>query len=344
MPAMGLTYLVTGGAGFIGSHLVDALVERGARVVVLDDLSSGDLANLRHARSLGAEVVTGSVLDAPLVDRLVASADVAAHLAAPVGVQLVVRHPLRTFTETVDGARNVIEAAARHRRKLMVTSSSEVYGDGNGGPLLESDSRVVGTPSAPRSAYSAAKAAVETLAFVHHLEADLPVVVARLFNTAGPRQRGDHGMVVPRMVAQALSARPVTVFGDGTQSRCFCHVADAVGALMLLLEDPGAVGGVFNVGSSDEVTILELARRVVARAESSAGIVLVPYEQAYAEGFEDMRRRVPDTTRVRQLTGWAPSRDLDHVLDDVVSEMRAERAAAGLAAATSGGDALTPAW
>ncbi len=320
MPAMGLTYLVAGGAGFVGSHLVDALVDRGERVVVLDDLSTGDLGNLRRARSLGAEVVVGSVLDADVVDGLVAAADVVVHLAAPVGVQLVVRHPLRTFTETLDGARNVVEAAARHGRKLLVTSSSEVYGDGDRGPLLESNSRVVGTPTTSRSAYSTAKAAVETLAFAHHLEHGLPVVVVRLFNTAGTRQRGDHGMVVPRMVEQALAGRPVTVFGDGTQSRCFCHVADVVEALLGLLDEPRAIGGVFNVGSSDEVSVLELARRVLARAHSRSEIVFVPYEEAYSPGFEDMRRRLPDTTRVRRLTGWAPGRDLGRILDDVIGE------------------------
>jgi UDP-glucose 4-epimerase len=321
---MSSRYLITGGAGFIGSHLAEALLARGDSVLALDNLSTGRLVNiepiLEHPRF---RFVHGSVLDELAVDEAVHDADVVVHLAAAVGVKLVVEHPLRSFTTNIRGSEVVLDAATRYRRKILIASTSEIYGKA-GGPLTETTDRVIGTPSVARWAYSVAKSVDEILAFAYHKERGLPMVIARLFNTVGPRQSPAYGMVMPRLVRQALAGEPLTVFGDGTQTRCFCHVADVVRALLALLDDPRAEGEVFNVGSTEEVSILALARRIIACAGSASPIHLVPYETAYEVGFEDMKRRVPDITRLRSLSGWRPVFTLDEILDEITSEARAE--------------------
>ncbi|WP_327354661.1 NAD-dependent epimerase/dehydratase family protein [Streptomyces sp. NBC_01304] len=314
------TYLVTGGAGFIGSHLTEALLAQGHTVVVLDDLSTGDKANLAavwaHPR---LRFVRGSVLDDRLVDELMGRVDAVVHLAAAVGVRLIVEQPLKSFTTNVRGTEHVIASAHRHGRRLLLASTSEIYGK-NTGPLTETSDRVLGATSVARWSYSTAKAVDEILALAHHRELGLPVTVVRLFNTVGPRQSPAYGMVIPRLVRQAVAGEPLTVHGDGKQRRCFAHVADVVDALLRLLAHPAANGQIFNVGTAEETSIAELAARVVARAGSRSPVVLVPYDQVYGTGFEDMERRLPDTTRLRELTGWVPRRSLDDILDATIAE------------------------
>nr|WP_236070948.1 NAD-dependent epimerase/dehydratase family protein [Streptomyces polyasparticus] len=318
-----MTYLVTGGAGFIGSHLTEALLARGDSVVVLDDLSTGDRANLaavmNHPR---LRFVRGSVLDAELVADLTGRCGAVVHLAAAVGVRLIVEQPLKSFVTNIRGTENVIAAAHRHHRPLLLASTSEIYGKNGAGPVDENADRILGQTGIARWSYSTAKAVDEILALAHHREFGLPVAVVRLFNTVGPRQSPAYGMVIPRLVRQALAGEPLTVHGDGRQRRCFAHVADVVDALLKVLDHPGAVGGIFNVGTGEETSIAELAARIVARTQSPSPVVLVPYEQVYASGFEDMERRVPDTTRLRELTGWAPRFGLDEILDSTIAEMR----------------------
>ena len=324
---MPLTYLVTGGGGFIGSHLVEALLGGGNDVVVLDNLATGRMANLAAvADHPSLRFVRGSVLDELMVDELVHECDVVVHLAAAVGVRLIVEQPLRSFTTNIRGSEIVIEAAHRYRRQILLTSTSEIYGKNSAVPLVEEADRVLGSPTIARWAYSTAKAVDEILAYAYYRERGLPTTVVRLFNTVGPRQSPGYGMVLPRLVRQAVAGEPLTVFGTGRQTRCFCHVSDVVDALLRLLAHPGARGEVFNVGSQDEISILELANRVIERAASRSWVELIPYEEAYASGFEDMQRRVPDTTKMRLLTGWAPTRTLDDILDDAIAEATAERA------------------
>jgi UDP-glucose 4-epimerase len=317
------TYLITGGAGFIGSHLTEALLHRGHRVLVLDDLSTGSLRNLSNVmHDPNLEVEVGSVIDELKVDRLVHRADVVVHLAAAVGVKLIIEEPLHSFATNIRGSEVVTAAAHRYRRKLLLASTSEVYGKNRDDRLTESADRVLGPTSTARWAYSTAKAVDEILALNYHRERDLPVVIVRLFNTVGPRQSPGYGMVIPRLARQAVAGQALSVFGDGEQSRCFCHVEDVVRALLALLDQDAAVGNVFNVGSTHEITIRELAQRVIDVAGSASTIDLVPYEEAYAEGFEDMRRRVPDTTKLHELTGWEPRRSLDDILVDAIADAR----------------------
>ncbi len=319
------SYLVTGGAGFIGSHLVDVLLARGDRVVALDSLSTGRLANLDQVGGHpNFRFVQASVLDELAVDELVHECEVVVHLAAAVGVKLIVDHPLRSLTTNIRGSEIMIEAAHRYRRKILLASTSEVYGKNSAGALHEGSDRILGSPTVTRWAYSTAKALDETLAYAYHKERGLPTVVVRLFNTVGPRQSAAYGMVIPRLARQAVAGRPLTVYGDGTQTRCFCHVGDVVEALVRLLGDPGAVGEVFNIGSPEEVSIADLARRIIARSKSASEMELIPYAQAYEAGFEDMDRRRPDTTKLRELTGWAPTRGLDEILDEVIAEASLE--------------------
>jgi nucleoside-diphosphate-sugar epimerase len=320
-------YLVTGGAGFIGSHLVEALLGAGNEVVALDTLSTGRLSNLAEAQQDPRfRFVQGSVLDELAVDDAVANCDVVVHLAAAVGVKLIVEQPLYSLTTNIKGAITVLEAAHRYRRKALVASSSEIYGKNNSGPLNEQADRVLGSPKVARWAYSTSKAVDEILAYAYHRERGLQTIVVRLFNTVGPRQSAAYGMVIPRFVRQALAGEPITIYGDGTQTRSFCHVQDVVGALLRLLEDPRAVGDVFNVGSVEEITIGDLATRVTAQTRSRSQLVYLPYEVAYEVGFEDMARRVPDVSKIRELTGWRAQRKLDAVLEDVINEVQSEPA------------------
>lgn len=313
--------LVTGGAGFIGSHLVDSLVADGHSITVLDNFSTGGRANLdRAAKSI--ELVQGSILDPLLVDELVERADVVYHLAAAVGVKLIIEKPLRTFITNIKGSENVLEAAHRWRRKVLIASTSEIYGKNSEGPFKEDDDRVLGSTKVFRWGYSTSKAVDEILAFAYHRERGVPVVVVRLFNTVGPRQTGAYGMVVPRLIGQALRGTPLAVYGDGQQSRCFCHVSDVVRALVSLMGEPVAEGDVFNVGSTEEVTIIDLAERIIAQTGSSSRIDKIPYEEAYERGFEDMRRRVPDTSKINALIGWQPSKDLNQIIDEVADSLR----------------------
>lgn len=318
---------MTGGAGFIGSSLVESLLGLGHRVVALDNLSTGRLENLRavidhpHLR-----FEQHSVLDEVKVDELMHECDVVVHLAAAVGVRLVVEQPLRSFTTNIRGSEIVLNAAHKYRRQILLTSTSEIYGKNTAVPLREDADRVLGNPTVARWAYSTAKAVDEILAYAYHRERQLPTTVVRLFNTVGPRQSPAYGMVVPNLVRQALAGAPLRVFGDGRQTRCFCHVSDVVDALLRLLDHPGATGEVFNVGSTHEISILDLARRIIELTASPSPVELVPYEQAYATGFEDMRRRVPDTTKVMDLTGWRPTRSLDDILRETIAEATAEQA------------------
>ncbi len=317
-----MRYLVTGGAGFIGSHLTEELLAGGQSVTVLDNVSTGELSNLAAAREhANFTFVMGSVLDSSLVDDLVEQCDVVVHLAAAVGVKLIVEQPYRSLRTNIQGAENVFDAAHRFRKQVLVASTSEIYGK-NSGKLHETADRVLGPTSVARWAYSTSKAVDEVLAFAYYRERRIPTTVVRFFNTVGPRQTGQYGMVVPRFVSQALRGEPLTVYGDGHQTRCFCYVGDVVRALVDLLEHPEAYGKVFNIGGTEEVSIAELAERVIDIAGSESKLRYVDYEEAYEEGFEDMRRRVPDITRARDLVGFEPSVALDEVIRMVVQEQR----------------------
>jgi UDP-glucose 4-epimerase len=321
-------YLVTGGAGFIGSHLAEALAARGDSVLILDDLSTGDRANIEHLlASDNATLCEGSILDEDLVDDCMRSVDACFHLASAVGVKLVVSQPLETLLCNVRGTDVVLSTAVRHRRRTLFTSTSEIYGKNSVGSLNELSDRLLGSPFKARWGYATAKAFGESLAHGYARDRGAEIVVARLFNTAGPRQKGRYGMVLPSFVQQALADEDLTVFGTGTQSRCFAHVADTVHALMLLSECDEALGDVFNVGSSREVTIIELAAKVIERTNSNSRVQLIPYEDAYGEGFEELGRRQPDTSALERLTGWQPSRGIEEIIDDVIAFKRSDAAA-----------------
>jgi len=320
-----LNYLITGGAGFIGSHLADALLAREDRVTLVDNLSTGRLDNVRHLVDAGqAELVEASILDEGLIRKYVADADVVVHLAASVGVQLIVDRPLESLLNNIRGTEVILEACAEAGTKVLVASTSEIYGKNAQGPLHEDADRILGSPFVARWSYSTSKAVDEILAHAYWRERGTPSIVVRLFNTVGPRQTGAYGMVVPRFVGQALRGKPLTVYGTGSQRRCFCHVHDVVAALMALLDHPDAVGSVFNIGAPNETTMEELARRVIEMTGSDSSLVHVPYEVAYEEGFEDMERRVPDISRIGNLTGWQPTRSLEDILDDVIAYERSE--------------------
>ena len=320
-----MTTLITGGAGFIGSHLAERLLADGRRVLVLDDLSTGRFDNVAHLEGRpGFELRVASVTDPSVVERCVLECEDVYHLASAVGVRLVVDEPVKTIETIVNGTDVVLRACARYRRPVLLTSTSEVYGKGTKIPFAEGDDCVMGPTTTRRWAYACAKALDEFLALAFWHEARLPVVVARLFNTVGPRQTGRYGMVIPRFVAQGLKGQPITVYGDGTQSRCFAHVDDVTGALVALMKEPKARGEVFNIGNDEEVTILDLAERVRTLTGEKSPIRLVPYGEAYTAGFEDMTRRVPDLTKIRNLTGYRPSKDLEQILRDVRSDQDGE--------------------
>lgn len=317
-----MRYLITGGAGFIGSHLAEALLAEGHQVTIIDDLSTGRFENIAHLRGQpGFRFAIDTITNEIVLDRLASECDAICHLAAAVGVDLIVRRPVYTIQNNVMGTEAVLRAAVRYRVPVLIASTSEVYGKGARVPFQEDDDVVLGPTSRSRWAYAASKMIDEFLGLAYHREVGLPVVIARLFNTIGPRQTGRYGMVVPRFVQQALRGEPITVYGDGQQSRCFCDVADVVRAIQGLMRHPDAVGRVFNVGSTEEVTIEALAHRVKAVTESSSPIVYVPYDQAYAPGFEDMRRRVPDISRIQALLGWTPRIPLDETLARIRDEI-----------------------
>lgn len=311
--------LITGGAGFVGSHLAEALLAQGDEVHVIDNLSTGSIDNLEPLKGQPRFHYTiHSILDEPVLAELVDRADVVFHLAAAVGVRLIVESPVNTIETNVHGTELVLKLANKKRKKVLLTSTSEVYGKANSVPFREDGDLVMGPTTKGRWSYACSKAIDEFLALAYHKERRLPVVIARLFNTVGPRQTGRYGMVVPSFVKQALLGHPLTVYGDGSQTRCFTFVTDVVGQLAALAQDERAVGQVFNVGNDrEEVSILELARRVKARTGSRSEILLVPYERAYEEGFEDMLRRVPDLAKLRALTGYEPRVQLDEVIDRV---------------------------
>jgi UDP-glucose 4-epimerase len=315
--------LITGGAGFIGSHLADAYIARGDEVFVLDDLSTGSIDNIRHLKGHARFHYTiESVHHAATVAELVDQCDVVFHLAAAVGVRLIVESPVRTIETNVHGTEVVLAKANKKKKKVLIASTSEVYGLSEQVPFREDGNLVLGPTSKGRWSYACSKAIDEFLALAYWRERKLPTVIVRLFNTVGPRQTGQYGMVVPTFIKQALTGRPITIYGDGRQSRCFADVSDIVRALVALMDHPGAVGEVFNIGSNEEVTIGALAERVKTLANSESEIVTVPYEQAYGEGFEDMPRRVPDIGKIERLIGYRPTRSLDEILRSVIEFFR----------------------
>ena len=327
-----MRYLITGGAGFIGSHLADALLAAGHDVTVIDDLSTGSIRNIAHLRERrGFRYVIDTMLKAPLLVELVDEADAVFHLAAAVGVKLIVESPVRTIETNIRCTEALLEAVDKKKKKVLITSTSEVYGKSVAVPFREDGDIVLGATTRGRWSYACSKAIDEFLAIAYHRERDLPTVVVRLFNTVGPRQTGRYGMVVPRFVQQALEGEPITVYGDGSQTRCFTHVNDSVRALIGLVECEDAVGEVFNVGSEEEVTVLELARRVKVATGSSSEIVLIPYDEAYEANFEDMPRRLPSTDKIRGAIGWRPEVSLDTIITSVVQHHRQHMPGAAIA-------------
>ena len=319
---------ITGGAGFIGSHLATRFLERGDRVLILDDLSTGSMDNIAHLTGReGFEYRIGSALDVPLVAECLDRCDATVHLAAAVGVRLIVERPVHTIETNIRATEVVLAAAAKKQKPVLLASTSEVYGKSVKLPFAEEDDLQLGPTTHSRWAYACSKALDEWLGLAYHREKAVPVTVVRFFNTVGPRQTGRYGMVLPNFAAQALAGDPITVYGDGTQSRCFGHVRDAVEALLRLLDTPASVGGVFNVGSDEEVTILRLAELVREAAGSRSEIQLVPYAEAYAEGFEDMQRRVPDLAKLERTVGFRPRTPLATIIADVVADQRARLAA-----------------
>ncbi len=314
---------ITGGAGFIGSHLAEHLVARGDYVSVLDDLSTGEMANLDPLiGNKHFEHRIGSVTDAPLVSEMVDRADVTVHLAAAVGVRLIVERPVHTIETNVHGTEVVLHAAAKKQKPVLIASTSEVYGKSTKLPFCEEDDLVLGATSHSRWAYACSKALDEWLALAYFREKKVPVILCRFFNTVGPRQTGRYGMVLPNFAAQALRNEPLTVYGSGEQSRCFGHVKDAVEAVGRLIRTPGIYGQVFNIGADREISIRGLAEMVRERSKSKSAITLIPYEQAYTEGFEDMNRRVPDCSKLERAIGFRPRTSLEQIVDDVIADQR----------------------
>jgi UDP-glucose 4-epimerase len=315
--------LITGGTGFIGSHLTEALLSRGDEVLILDDLSTGSKENIRHLKNVPKlNYWIDSVMNKPLLAELVDESDIVVHLAAAVGVRLIIESPVRTIETNIRGTELVLEAALKKKKKVFIASTSEVYGKSTHFPFREDDDLVLGSTNKGRWSYAASKALDEFLALAYWKERKLPVVIGRFFNTIGPRQTGQYGMVVPNFVRQALEGQPITVFGAGKQSRCFCYVGDTVAAVLKLLDAPTAVGQVFNIGGSQEITIEGLANLIRAKLNSRSEISYVPYDQAYEEGFEDMPRRVPSTDKIERYVGWHPSTSLDTTIDLIAEYFR----------------------
>ncbi len=312
--------LITGGAGFIGSHLADRLLDEGHEVTVIDDLSTGRYANISHLEGHPRfELIIDTVLNDKLMERLIRDTDRVFHMASAVGVRLIMEQPVKTINTIFHGTDVILKFCSRYRKRVLVPSTSEVYGKGVSVPFNENDDLLTGATDKHRWAYACAKTLDEFLALAHWKETQLPVVVVRLFNTVGPRQTGQYGMVVPRFVRAALHNEPIEVHGDGTQSRCFGHVADVVDGLVKLLETPECFGQVINLGNNEEVSILDLAKRAIEYAGSTSSIEFIPYEQVYGEGFEDMARRVPDLQKAKRLIGYQPTRTLNDIINDVAA-------------------------
>jgi UDP-glucose 4-epimerase len=318
--------LITGGAGFIGSHLADAYLERGDEVCVIDDLSTGKIENIQHLKGNPRfQYTIDTVHNHPLTAELVDQCDVVFHLAAAVGVKLIVESPVRTIETNIRGTEVVLSIANKKKKKVLVASTSEVYGLSTDVPFREDGNLVMGATTKGRWSYACSKAIDEFLAFAYWREKKLPTIIVRLFNTVGPRQTGQYGMVIPTFVKQALAGRPITVYGDGKQSRCFGYVGDVITALIKLMDHKNAVGNVFNIGSNHETSILQLAQRVKELTHSDSEIVFIPYDEAYEEGFEDMPRRVPDISKVRELVGFEPKMSLDGILESVIDYQSGRR-------------------
>ena len=318
-----MKYLVTGGAGFIGSHLCDALIDRGDSVVVLDDLSTGSRKNIEHLISRASfTFIEGSILDLELVKKVVAPVDHVLHMAAAVGVFTIVEKPLQSLITNLRGTENVLEAAYVNRKEVLIASSSEIYGKNAGGALNEESDRIIGSPLKSRWSYSEAKAIDESMAYFYYQEKKLGVRIVRFFNTVGPRQVGHYGMVVPRFVTAAIKNEPLTVYGTGSQSRCFCHVYDAVAGLLAVIDSNATLGEVFNIGNDEEITIEDLAHEVIELTGSTSAIEKVLYEKAYAPGFEDMQRRIPDISKIKRIVGWTPKLSLDSIIADIANHLK----------------------
>jgi len=318
-----MKYLVTGGAGFIGSHLCDALIKRGDSVVVLDNFSTGNKKNIEQILDNPAfEMIEGSILNTEVVNKAVASVDHVLHLAAAVGVFTIVDKPLESLTTNLRGTENILEAAHKYQKEVLIASSSEIYGKNADGALNEESDRIVGSPLKSRWSYSEAKAIDESMAFFYYQEKKLGVRIVRFFNTVGPRQVGHYGMVVPRFVSSALKNEPLTVYGTGSQSRCFCHVYDAVAGLLAVIDSNATLGEVFNIGNDEEITIQDLAHEVIELTGSKSTIEKVLYEKAYAPGFEDMQRRIPDISKIKRVVGWTPKLSLDSIISDIANHLK----------------------
>jgi UDP-glucose 4-epimerase len=311
-------YLITGGAGFIGSHLAERLIARGNQVVILDNLSSGSVLNLSGIKEK-IELEQGNILDKAVINRLVAASDYIVHLAAALGVFNIVNKPLESLKTNLQGSEIVLEACDKYRKPVLIASTSEIYGKNDKVPLNEEDDRIIGHPLKSRWSYCEAKAVDESLAYFYYLENKLPIRIVRFFNTVGPRQVGHYGMVVPRFVTAALKNEPLSVYGSGDQIRCFCHVTDAVKALLLVMDSDKAVGQVFNVGNNSQISIMELAKKVIEITGSKSSIEKIAYEKAYPEGFEDMQRRVPDISKIKAVLGWEPEINLDQIIKDIAA-------------------------
>ena len=312
---------ITGGAGFIGSHLCDALIAQGHQVSILDNMSTGSAANIAHIKDQ-IEIHQGDIRDVALVEKLMAPADLILHMAAALGVNTILENPIESVSINFTGSEVVLNAATKQNKRLIIASTSEIYGKNTKQPLNEESDRVVGAPQKIRWTYSDAKALEEAVAHALFQTKQLKVTTVRLFNTVGPRQTGRYGMVLPRFVQSALKNEPISIYGDGTQSRVFCHVQDAVKAILTLAATDSAIGQVYNVGGTGETTIKQLAEKIIERTKSTSSITYTPYDQAYPAGFEDMQRRVPDITKIKNAIGWAPKNTLDAIIDDVVAEMK----------------------
>jgi len=315
--------LVTGGAGFIGSHLTDRLVADGHAVTVLDNFSTGTRTNLSHLENdPRLKIIEGTILDVQLVDKLVSQTEYVFHLAAAVGVFNIVNHPLDSLVTNIKGTENILEAAIANLTPVFVTSSSEVYGKNASDSLSETDDRIVGSPTTLRWSYSEAKAIDESLAYAYFVEKQLETRIVRFFNTVGPRQLGNYGMVVPRLVKFALANEPLTIYGTGDQTRCFAHVYDVIDAVISVAFSENTIGKVINIGNNFEISMNDLAKKIIEQTKSNSTLSYVSYEEAYGQGFEDMERRVPNISLIKSLTGWVPKRDLTMMIHDIAAEMR----------------------